>query len=213
MDREIPWFERARPKISPMKPTVAQRVLLSISLALSLLFAIVIYMNEYSSPLVTSELFQIARIVVIILALIMGFGGKKKITFALIYFGTFLLAIPANFVIGFSFQPSISRGLFNSWNTWDYITLRDLLIPIFFTLIVHTPFLIALILGITQKSASEMYVPSPTHAPHSLSSPVTAPGEIRTLRGDLESLAGLLREGLITQDDYDRKKEEILRRL
>ena len=38
-------------------------------------------------------------------------------------------------------------------------------------------------------------------------------GEVRSLRGDLESLAGLLREGLITQEDYDRKKEELLRRL
>lgn len=61
-----------------MKPTVAQRVLLSVSLALSLLFAIVIYMNEYGTPLVTLELFQIARIVVIVMALIMGFGGKKR---------------------------------------------------------------------------------------------------------------------------------------
>lgn len=212
MDREIPWFERARPKISPMKPTVAQRVLLSISLALSLLFAIVIYMNEYSTPLVTSELFQIARIVVIILALIMGFGGKKKITFALIYFGTFLLAIPANFFIGFNFLASVYRGLFNA-RSWMYLDLRELLPSIIITLVVNAPFVAAYILGLTQKPRSDLPMPVQTFAAQLPTAQLPAHGEIRSLRGDLESLAGLLREGLITQDDYDRKKEEILRRL
>ncbi|CAB4671858.1 unannotated protein [freshwater metagenome] len=195
-----------------MKPTVAQRVLLSVSLTLSLLFAVLIYMNEYGLTLVATEFFQLARIVVIVMALIMGFGGKKKITFALIYFGTFLLAIVANFFIGFNFLASIYRGLFNV-RSWMYLDIRELMPYIIITLVVNAPFLVAYILGLTQKAASEMRLPAPASAPQIHMSHAPAQGEIRSLRGDLESLAGLLREGLITQDDYDRKKEEILRRL
>ncbi|MEI7944937.1 MAG: SHOCT domain-containing protein [Actinomycetes bacterium] len=195
-----------------MKPTVAQRVLLSVSLTLSLLFAVLIYMNEYGLTLVATEFFQLARIVVIVMALIMGFGGKKKITFALIYFGTFLLAIVANFFIGFNFLASIYRGLFNV-RSWMYLDIRELMPYIIITLVVNAPFLVAYILGLTQKAASEMRLPAPASAPQIHMSQAPVQGEIRSLRGDLESLAGLLREGLITQDDYDRKKEEILRRL
>ena len=195
-----------------MKPTVAQRVLLSVSLTLSLLFAVLIYMNEYGLTLVTTEFFQLARIVVIVMALIMGFGGKKKITFALIYFGTFLLAIVANFFIGFNFLASIYRGLFNV-RSWMYLDIRELMPYIIITLVVNAPFLVAYILGLTQKAASEMRLPAPASAPQIHMSQAPVQGEIRSLRGDLESLSGLLREGLITQDDYDRKKEEILRRL
>ena len=195
-----------------MKPTVAQRVLLSVSLTLSLLFAVLIYMNEYDLTLVATEFFQLARIVVIVMALIMGFGGKKKITFALIYFGTFLLAIVANFFIGFNFLASIYRGLFNV-RSWMYLDIRELMPYIIITLVVNAPFLVAYILGLTQKAASEMRLPAPASAPQIHMSQAPVQGEIRSLRGDLESLSGLLREGLITQDDYDRKKEEILRRL
>jgi hypothetical protein len=195
-----------------MKPTVAQRVLLSVSLTLSLLFAVLIYMNEYGLTLVATEFFQLARIVVIVMALIMGFGGKKKITFALIYFGTFLLAIVANFFIGFNFLASIYRGLFNV-RSWMYLDIRELMPYIIITLVVNAPFLVAYILGLTQKAASEMRLPAPASAPQIHMSQAPVQGEIRSLRGDLESLSGLLREGLITQDDYDRKKEEILRRL
>ena len=129
-----------------MKPTVAQRVLLSVSLTLSLLFAVLIYMNEYGLTLVATEFFQLARIVVIVMALIMGFGGKKKITFALIYFGTFLLAIVANFFIGFNFLASIYRGLFNV-RSWMYLDIRELMPYIIITLVVNAPFLVAYILG------------------------------------------------------------------
>ncbi|MCX6452628.1 MAG: SHOCT domain-containing protein [Actinobacteria bacterium] len=191
-----------------MKPTVAQRVLLSVGLGLNLLFGILIYMNEYGSPLWTSEIFQLVRIVVTLMALIMGFSGKKRLTFPLIYFGSFLVGIILNFVIGFNFLASIYRGLFNV-RSWMYLDLRELMPYIIITLIVNSPFLVAFILGLAQKPKNESHLvatqfSNPGAMPHS---------EVRSLRSDLESLAGLLREGLITQEDYDRKKEELLRRL
>lgn len=130
----------------------------------------------------------------------------------MIYFGTFLLAIPANFFIGFNFLASVYRGLFNV-RSWMYLDLQELMPAIIITLVVNAPFLVAYILGLTQKPKSDMRIPTHTFAPQTHMSHAPAQGEIRSLRGDLESLAGLLREGLITQDDYDRKKEEILRRL
>jgi len=191
-----------------MKPTVAQRVLLSIGLGLNLLFGILIYMNEYGSPLWASEALQIVRLAVTLIALIMGFSGRKKLTLVLTYFGSFLVGIVLNFVIGFNFLASIYRGLFNV-RSWMYLDLRELMPYIIITLIVNSPFLVAFILSLTQKPGSESHVaasnfPAPVQMLH---------GEVRSLRGDLESLAGLLREGLITQEDYDRKKEELLRRL
>jgi len=191
-----------------MKPTVAQRVLLSVGLGLNLLFGILIYMNEYGAPLWASEILQVVRIAVIIIALIMGFSGKKRLILVLTYFGSFLVGIVLNFVIGFNFLASIYRGLFNV-RSWMYLDLRELMPYIIITLIVNSPFLVAFILGLTQKPKSESHAatshfPAPAPMLHS---------EVRSLRGDLESLAGLLREGLITQEDYDLKKEELLRRL
>ncbi|CAB5055115.1 unannotated protein [freshwater metagenome] len=204
----MPRFTRGRPKMMLMKPTVAQRVLLSVGLGLNLLFGILIYLNEYGASLWASELLQIVRIAVILIALIMGFSGKKKLTLALTYFGSFLVGIVLNFVIGYNFLASIYRGLFNV-QSYMSLDLREMMPYIIITLIVNAPFLVAFILGLTQKPKSGSHVaashfPAPVPMIH---------GEVRSLRGDLESLAGLLREGLITQEDYDRKKEELLRRL
>jgi len=203
----MPRFKRGRPKMKPMKPTVAQRVLLSVGLALNLIFGILIYLNIYGSALFTSVVLQAARIVVILMALIMGFSGKKKIVFASIYFGSFLVGIVLNFIIGFNFLESIFGAFFSA--SWLYFDLSELTPFIIITLIVHAPFLVAFILGLTQKPKNDFHV-----AVAQFSTPGLMPhGEVRSLKGDLESLAGLLREGLITQEDYDRKKEEILRRL
>lgn len=165
-------------------------------------------MNEYGAPLWASEILQVVRIAVIIIALIMGFSGKKRLTLVLTYFGSFLVGIVLNFVIGFNFLASIYRGLFNG-QFWMYLDLRELMPYIIITLVVNSPFLVAFILGLTQRPQGK----SPAGASHFPAPVPMLHGEVRSLRGDLESLAGLLREGLITQEDYDRKKEELLRRL
>ena len=195
-----------------MKPSVAQRVLLSIGLVTSLIFGFDVYSREYGSTLVAAITFQIVRVVVILLALIMGFGGKKKIAFGFIYFGSLLLGIAANFFIGFSPLFAILRGLFTI-RPWDSLNQLEIMPDVIIALIANAPFIIAFFLRPSQKTNRENHYPATQFLASAQMPPQILQGEERTLRGDLESLAGLLREGLINQDDYDRKKEEILRRL
>ena len=200
------------PKLARMKPSVAQRVLLSIGLALDLFFGLTIYMNDYGSSLVASISFQLIRIVVTLLALIMGFSGKKRIVFGCIYFGSFLVGIVANLIIGFNYLFAIFRGLFNL-QPWTALIPSQILPYIVIALITHAPFVVAFFLRPGRKLTSENQSPATQFLATAQMPPHILQGEQRTLRGDLESLAGLLREGLINQNDYDRKKEEILRRL
>lgn len=198
-------------KLHAMKPSVAQRVLLSIGLALSTLFGLNIYLTEYGSTLMAALPVQIVRIVVCLLALILGFGGKKKITFGLIYFGTFLIGIIANLLIGYRPLLAIFRGLFTI-RPWSYLYPREIVPFAIISIVVNAPFVIAFFLR--SKNVGPRQATAPVF--HSQAMPLSQPypdGVVRTVKDDLESLAGMLREGLINQDDYDRKKEEILRRL
>jgi len=195
-----------------MKPFVAQRVLLSLGLVTSLIFGFDVYAREYGSTLVAAITFQLVRVVVTLLALIMGFGGKKKVAFGSIYFGSFLLGIAANFYIGFSPLFAILRGLFTI-RPWASLNPREILPYVIIALIANAPFIIAFFLRPSRKRTPEDQSPATQFLASVQMPPQILQGEQRTLRGDLESLAGLLREGLINQDDYDRKKEEILRRL
>ena len=201
------------PKLANMKPTVAQRVLLSIGLATSLLFGFGVYAREYGSTLAADLSFQLVRIVVTLLALILGFGGKKKIAYGSAYLGSFLLSIAVNFFIennpgGFA----IFRGLFTI-HPWADLNPREILPYVIIAMIANAPFIVAFFLRSSRSLPPANQSPTTQLSPTAPMPPQIFQGEQRTLRGDLESLAGLLREGLINQDDYDRKKEEILRRL